>query len=93
MLDTRFGAVRLDGDRANEDGWRVGGRAAMFSGAVAQLGERGLCKPEVVGSIPISSTIVPCGRGTAASEARRRTGATSGEDLAHNKFRTITYRL
>ncbi len=24
-------------------------------GAVAQLGERGLCKPEVVGSIPISS--------------------------------------
>ena len=27
-----------------------------FVGAVAQLGERGLCKPEVVGSIPISST-------------------------------------
>jgi hypothetical protein len=27
-----------------------------FRGAVAQLGERGLCKPEVVGSIPISST-------------------------------------
>jgi hypothetical protein len=27
-------------------------------GAVAQLGERGLCKPEVVGSIPISSTEV-----------------------------------
>jgi hypothetical protein len=26
-------------------------------GAVAQLGERGLCKPEVVGSIPISSTV------------------------------------
>jgi hypothetical protein len=25
-------------------------------GAVAQLGERGLCKPEVVGSIPIGST-------------------------------------
>ena len=25
-------------------------------GAVAQLGERGLCKPEVVGSNPISST-------------------------------------
>ena len=25
-------------------------------GAVAQLGERGLCKPEVVGSIPSSST-------------------------------------
>ena len=28
----------------------------MVGGAVAQLGERGLCKPEVVGSIPISST-------------------------------------
>ena len=28
----------------------------MWTGAVAQLGERGLCKPEVVGSIPISST-------------------------------------
>ena len=27
-----------------------------LKGAVAQLGERGLCKPEVVGSIPISST-------------------------------------
>jgi hypothetical protein len=26
------------------------------SGAVAQLGERRLCKPEVVGSTPISST-------------------------------------
>jgi hypothetical protein len=28
----------------------------VSEGAVAQLGERGLCKPEVVGSIPISST-------------------------------------
>jgi hypothetical protein len=27
-----------------------------MAGAVAQLGERGLCKPEVVGSNPISST-------------------------------------
>jgi hypothetical protein len=26
-----------------------------YSGAVAQLGERRFCKPEVVGSIPISS--------------------------------------
>ena len=26
-----------------------------FAGAVAQLGERRFCKPEVVGSIPISS--------------------------------------
>ena len=29
-----------------------------FLGDVAQLVERGLCKPEVVGSIPIVSTIV-----------------------------------
>lgn len=28
----------------------------LLSGAVAQLGERRFCKPEVVGSIPISST-------------------------------------
>jgi hypothetical protein len=28
----------------------------LRNGAVAQLGERGLCKPEVVGSIPSSST-------------------------------------
>jgi hypothetical protein len=31
-------------------------RRRSDSGAVAQLGERGLCKPEVVGSIPIGST-------------------------------------
>jgi hypothetical protein len=30
--------------------------ALYVLGAVAQLGERGLCKPEVVGSNPISST-------------------------------------
>jgi hypothetical protein len=29
---------------------------AWGAGAVAQLGERRLCKPQVVGSIPISST-------------------------------------
>jgi hypothetical protein len=31
----------------------------MRFGAVAQLGERELCKLEVVGSIPIGSTILP----------------------------------
>ena len=31
-------------------------------GGVAQLGERLLCKQEVVGSIPITSTTAPCGR-------------------------------
>ena len=35
-----------------QNDWVIPGRI----GAVAQLGERGLCKPEVVGSIPISST-------------------------------------
>ena len=30
--------------------------ASRVGGAVAQLGERRFCKPEVVGSIPISST-------------------------------------
>lgn len=30
----------------------------LLNGDVAQLGERGLCKPEVVGSIPIVSTII-----------------------------------
>ena len=27
-----------------------------FVGAIAQMGERGLCKAEVTGSIPVSST-------------------------------------
>ena len=32
----------------------------MRSGAVAQLGERRLCKPEVSGSIPLSSNLAKC---------------------------------
>ena len=35
---------------------RVGGRGAGEEGAVAQLGERLLCKQEAVGSIPSGST-------------------------------------
>ena len=31
-------------------------RAATVSGAIAQLGERLLCKQEVTGSIPVGST-------------------------------------
>ena len=31
--------------------------ASACHGALAQLGERGLCKPEVRGSIPLRSTI------------------------------------
>jgi hypothetical protein len=34
----------------------LGGGAAQRTGGVAQLGERLLCKQEVVGSIPITST-------------------------------------
>ena len=30
----------------------------MSDGAVAQLGERLLCKQDVIGSIPVSSTIL-----------------------------------
>ena len=33
------------------------------NGDVAQLGERGLCKPEVAGSIPVVSTMSRIARG------------------------------
>jgi hypothetical protein len=36
----------------------VNGNAYGISGGVAQLGERRLCKPEVIGSIPFTSTNV-----------------------------------
>ncbi len=39
----------------NKDGVEISDEGV--NGAVAQLGERGLCKPEVRGSIPLSSTI------------------------------------
>ena len=32
-------------------------KKCSLHGALAQLGERGLCKPEVRGSIPLSSTM------------------------------------
>ena len=35
----------------------LGRRAALSLGGVAQLGERLLCKQEVIGSIPFTSTI------------------------------------
>ena len=35
--------------------WKTSNGSLTYSGAVAQLGERRFCKPEVVGSIPISS--------------------------------------
>ena len=43
-----------------------------FVGAVAQLGERGLCKPEVVGSIPISSTSPRAVEGRGGGRSRGR---------------------
>ena len=56
--------------------WRGGwggaarGRPAI-GGAVAQLGEHLLCKQGVVGSIPISSTSVPQGRGKSSAKRAR----------------------
>src|SRR5207247_8287513 len=41
-------------------------------GAIAQLGERGLCKSEVAGSIPAGS--ITARRWTRAFRSRRRTG-------------------
>ena len=46
--------------RSGEEGLARCSRWDWEIGAVAQLGERGLCKPEVVGSIPISSTNKLC---------------------------------
>ena len=41
--------------------WPKDGKGTNYiqCGGVAQLGERLLCKQEVVGSIPITSTIIP----------------------------------
>ena len=49
---------RLAVDRFNQIRNKLGDsiRRREIVGAVAQLGERRFCKPEVVGSIPISST-------------------------------------
>src|SRR3954467_3266149 len=40
-------------------------------GALAQLGERRLCKPEVTGSIPVRSTHEAAGNGAFLSKRRR----------------------
>jgi hypothetical protein len=48
------------------------------SGDVAQLGERRLCKPEVVGSIPIVSTRL-------SRSGREK----NGEDELTNRFTTV----
>jgi hypothetical protein len=63
----------------------VRGASDLKLGAVAQLGERRLCKPQVVGSIPIGSTTcrgspvascgaVMCGAGKGAGGAAMDSG-------------------
>ena len=71
--------------------------ARRLLGAVAQLGERGLCKPEVVGSIPISSTLQ---MGILEREFRLLASASSGTSkhsfaewpAAHRLVRTFVVR-
>ena len=63
--------VRIHPDPPTAFARRVGARgarAASDRGAVAQLGEHLLCKQGVVGSIPISSTSVPQGRGKGSAK-------------------------
>ena len=48
-----FGFARLRRDRLHQ---RILRRSHKIRGALAQLGERVLCKHEVTGSIPVSST-------------------------------------
>ena len=66
----------------------------MF-GALAQLGERGLCKPEVRGSIPLCSTINPSLSETASffvctarrgSNLRGRNSRVAVNDYASARF-------
>lgn len=64
--ESRHGELVVRIDRTSRISWDIARRserrleraveARKSTGAVAQLGERGLCKPEVVGSIPSSST-------------------------------------
>ena len=66
--------------------------AAMFFGAVAQLGERGLCKPEVVGSIPISSTDSRFSRRARCRRSERRSEHSSGvESFGTSSFQVFLW--
>jgi hypothetical protein len=61
-------------------------------GALAQLGERRLCKPEVTGSIPVRSTEKLAGNGwvsLAACSTRRPTAAQLGKELASSRPRAL----
>ena len=58
----------------------------MPDGAVAQSGERWLCKPEVVGSIPISSTT------DSGVRERARQGDIESPPLIENRIALETKR-
>ena len=75
--------------------WRNRGRRdrilgfAQNRGGVAQLGERLLCKQEVVGSIPITSTSAPCGRADVRgqmSDDRMSAGLSCELSIGNDKF-------
>ena len=79
---------RLDGPREARRACPLGAFSGLAAfappfGAVAQLGERRFCKPEVVGSIPISSMTrvsardARCGPHGPQRGSRRRSGAGS----------------
>ena len=65
VVQVYLGPLIIRGLRRAKNFGGGGGRArlvseavtAFRSGAVAQLGERQLCKLDVIGSIPISSTV------------------------------------
>ena len=58
-------------------------------GAVAQLGERGLCKPEVVGSNPISSTNMVMAGGSERTSMAETFRTRSGIDHPLSTRRTL----
>lgn len=53
------GVLRVLRDGGLPDAGRTLRSGPLVSGGVAQLGERRLCKPEVIGSIPFASTTLP----------------------------------
>ena len=67
FYSARCGSRGCQGNRCRRQS--LGGRAAQRLGGVAQLGERLLCKQEVIGSIPFTSTIAQCASRIVASAA------------------------
>ena len=75
----------LPGKRLYPDGLEPEGTAG--NGAVAQLGERELCKLEVIGSIPFSSTTWFC-----LTSKARLAKPVSAEALAKADWRHLAWR-